>query len=61
MQKYGFTVISLEENENLTDKVLSDVKKLLANKQISYIFLKDSEEENKTIKSLKDMLDAIIK
>lgn len=54
LEKYGFTVISLEENENLTDKVLSDVKKLLANKQISYIFLKDNEEENKTIKSLKE-------
>lgn len=54
LEKYGFTVISLEENENLTDKVLSDVKKRLANKQISYIFLKDSEEENKTIKSLKE-------
>ncbi len=54
LEKYGFTVISLEENENLTDKILSDVKKLLANKQISYIFLKDGEEENKTIKSLKE-------
>lgn len=54
LEKYGFTVISLEENENLTDKILSDVKKLLANKQISYIFLKDGEEETKTIKSLKE-------
>lgn len=53
LEKYGFTVISLEENENLTDKTIADVKKLLANKQISYIFLKDNEEENNTIKDLK--------
>ncbi len=54
LEKYGFTVISLEENKNLTEKVISDVKKLLANKTIQYIFLMDNEEENKTIKSLKD-------
>lgn len=54
LEKYGFTVISLQENENLTDKVLADVKKLLSNKTVSYIFLKDGEEENKTIKELKE-------
>lgn len=54
LEKYGFTVISLEENENLTDKTISEVKKLLAAKKISYIFLKDKEEENNTIKDLKN-------
>ncbi len=54
LEKYGFVVISLEENDNLNDKVISDVKKLLSNKQISYIFLKDNEEESATIKELKD-------
>lgn len=54
LEKYGFTVISLEENDNLTDKVISDVRKLLANKQISYVFLMDDEEENDTIKNLKE-------
>ena len=54
LEKYGFTVISLEENDNLTDKNISDVKNLLANKKISYIFLKDDEDENDTIKSLKE-------
>lgn len=52
LEKYGFTVISLEENENLTDKIISDVKKMLETKMIHYIFLMDDEEENKTIKSL---------
>jgi len=53
LEKYGFVVISLEENDNLNDKVISDVKKLLTSKQISYIFLKDNEEANATIKDLK--------
>ena len=54
LEKYGFTVISLEENENLTDKVISDVRKLISNKSINYIFIKDNEEENNTIKTLKN-------
>ena len=54
LEKYGFTVISLEENENLTDKVISEVKKLISNKKVSYIFIKDNEKENNTIKTLKD-------
>lgn len=54
LEKYGFTVISLEENENLTDKLLSDVNKLISSKSVKYIFLKDNEEPNKTITSLKE-------
>lgn len=54
LEKYGFTVISLEEGENLTDKVISDVKKLLSNKMVHYIFLKDNEQPNNTIKSLQE-------
>lgn len=57
LEKYGFTVISLEENENLTDKVIADVKKLLSNKMANYIFIKDNEEENETIKALKEEYD----
>lgn len=57
LEKYGFTVISLEENENLTDKVIADVKKLLSNKMVNYIFIKDNEEENETIKALKEEYD----
>lgn len=54
LEKYGFTVISLEENENLTDKTIADVKKILSNKMANYIFLKDNEKENQTIKKLKE-------
>jgi len=54
LEKYGFKVISLEENDNLTDKVLSEVKKDFANKQVHYIFSMDNEAESETIKSLKN-------
>ncbi len=54
LEKYGFTVISLEENDNLTDKTIAEVKELLSSKLISYVFLMDDEEENNTIKNLKE-------
>lgn len=54
LEKYGFTVISLEENENLTNKTLADVKKILSSKMANYIFIKDNEEESQTIKKLKE-------
>lgn len=54
LEKYGFTVVSLEENENLTDKVIADVKEMLANKMVHYIFLKDNEKESELIKNLKN-------
>ena len=57
LEKYGFKVMSLEENENLTDKALSEIKEILDNKRANYIFLKDEEEENETIKSLKEQYD----
>ena len=53
LEKYGFTVISLEENENLSEKIIADTKKILSNKMAHYIFLKDNDEENQTIKNLK--------
>ena len=52
LEKYGFKVISLEENENLTDKELSEVRTLASNKTIKYIFLKDNETANETIKKI---------
>lgn len=54
LEKYGFTIISLEQNENLSDKVIAEAKKLLANKKVHYIFLKDNEEESELIKELKN-------
>lgn len=52
LEKYNFNVISLEENDNLTEKTISDVKTMIKNGKISYIFLKQNEEANETIKSI---------
>ena len=57
LEKYGLTVYSLEENDSLTDKTIQDVKKLIKNKEISYIIVKEDEEVNDTIKSLIDNTD----
>ena len=52
LEKYGFNVISLEENDNLNDKIVVDAKNLIKNGTIEYIFLKNSEEANGTINKI---------
>lgn len=52
LEKYNFTVISLEENENLTQKTISDVEKMIETGQIHYIFIKENETLNNTIQKL---------
>ena len=50
LEKYNINVISLEENNNLSQKTINDVITLIKNKQISYIFVPDNEEANSTVK-----------
>ncbi|NLD79117.1 MAG: zinc ABC transporter substrate-binding protein [Mollicutes bacterium] len=52
LKKYGINVISLEENDNLTDKIISDVNKMISKKQINYIYLKSEKDLNATINKL---------
>ncbi len=52
LEKYGLTVYSLENNSNLTSKTIEDVKKLIKDNKIHYIFIKENEEISKTIKDL---------
>lgn len=47
--KYGLTVISLEENDNLTDKTKADVINLINNGEINYIFTLQNEDVNNTV------------
>lgn len=54
LEKYGFTVISLEEDENLTEKVISDAKNAIEDYNLKYIFTTDPEHINETVKSIKD-------
>lgn len=51
LEKYDLNVISLEENDNLNDNTINEVKKLISDKKIKYIFTAD-EETNSTCKSL---------
>ena len=53
LEKYGLTVISLEENENLTDPTVNEVRKLISDGDIKYIYSID-EESNNTVKSILD-------
>ena len=57
LEKYGFTVISLEENDNLTEKTIADVIDLIDNGKVKTIFLKQKEEMNDTIKKIVDEKD----
>ena len=51
LEKYGLKVISLEENKNLSQNTIEEVKKLISDKQIKYIYITD-EESNQTVNNL---------
>lgn len=57
LEKYGFTVISLESGETLTDKVISDATNAIKNGNVQYIFTTDTKKVNDTVKSLMDNYD----
>lgn len=52
LEKYGFEVISLEDNEELTDKTISDVIRMVRKKQITYIFSTDVNNLNKNVQKI---------
>lgn len=52
LEKYGFTVISLEDNNGVSEKNLYDAKKLIENKTIKYIFTLSGTEVNDTVTDL---------
>ncbi len=60
LENYGFRVISLEENDNLTDKVKTDALSLLKSKDCEYIFTLDEDNINKTVNSIKSATNAKI-
>lgn len=51
LEKYGLKVISLEENDNLNENTINEVKKLINNNEIKYIFT-SKEETNNTCKKI---------
>lgn len=58
LSKYGLNVLSLDSNTN-TDKNTSDIKKLISNGTIKYIFMFYDEEENNEIKALKEEFSSL--
>jgi len=52
--KYNIKVISLQEGENLTDRVLADATKLIEEETVKYIFALEGEELNDEIKRIQD-------
>ena len=53
LEKYNLNVISLEDNENLNENIIYEVKKLIKNGNIKYIY-SSSKETNSICKSLID-------
>lgn len=54
LEKYGFTVISLEENDELTEKRVSEVIEMINDKKVHYIFMKQGEKTSDTIQKIID-------
>ena len=52
LEKYNLTIISLEDNENLNDKTIADVKELINTNKIKIYIYKQGEEPNDIIKDI---------
>lgn len=57
LEKYNFNVISLDESSNVSEKTIEEVKSLIKNGEISYIFMKQNDEVNNIIKSIQEETD----
>lgn len=60
LQNYGFNVISLEDEENLTQNNLTNIKSNFKNKKYTTIFMKDTDEKTELIDTLVNSYDAKI-
>jgi len=52
LEKYGFTVISLEEGLTLTDKVLADARLAIETENVDYIFTTDKNKLSDKVKNI---------
>ncbi len=60
LEKYNFNVISLDQDDQLTDKTIVDVKKLINEGIINYIFLLQNDDVNDAVQKLVDETDVKI-
>lgn len=54
LEKYGYNVISLEENDNLNEKIINEVKNRISNGSTKHIFVIKNEDINQTVQSIID-------
>lgn len=52
LEKYGFTVLSLQDNDGISEKNLAVAKSLIYNGTVKYIFTLSGTEVNNTVASL---------
>ena len=52
LEKYGLTVYVLDENDSNINITLNEVRKLIKDGSVKYVFIKNDEDENNTIKNL---------
>ena len=58
LSKYSLNILSLDDS-TITDKIYSDVEDAIENDDIKYIYLLDGEEENDSVKKLKEEFENI--
>lgn len=53
LEKYGFTVISLDDSKNpITEKTVNDVKELINKKEVNHVFLLEKTTNNATVNKI---------
>ena len=60
LEKYGLEVITVEENEELTEKTILNVIDRINDGEISYIFMKDNEEISATVQRIIDATNVTV-
>ncbi len=49
LTKFGFNVISLDDNDEITDKMIFDVKKMIEDETLKYIYIGHLDKINKVV------------
>ena len=52
LEKFGFNILSLDEEGEITDRVLAEVNSMIENKTLKYIFISQFEEANQTVQHI---------
>lgn len=61
LEKYDFKVLSVEENDSYKPAELNEAKNSITNKNNSYVFLLDTDEESENVKKLTALGAKVVK